>query len=825
MQLNKIVLGLGAVEGYSGDDLTNPYLAFERGEVAYLKPNDPVNPLEIRIHGVGGAPATENLEASDTLQVAGDAEAGFHRPWYPGADAPTNPRTEAYCWGKLNVHAWWSALWLMLIPFGLANTAHWALPGNGHVWMRYMARVTVRVLGLVLTVGLIAMVCYLSIDLLAVQSHSAVTWTWLRWDSRSVGTRIAIASAAPIGVLALLWWLSRQGTSRYHGNTPGSRIDSVLSPDQIPPGGVRLAEADFWDGGLSDTRTRHCHVIAGAATVLGIVALPHVDSGDAARTTLLAVAAALAALALAITCTRGSDRRRPKRLQLRYRPLQLTAWGSLLLSIGAAVSRVWWQPSRSPVSGARPVAPAIPYDADVQVVLFFIPIGVTAALFLLVLLHQPHRQGDVFIRGYASVLFAGAATAAADVFGATATYAFADFLGRPANAVSCRDYDSTTRQLCIPDTAWSGGFAFVVTLVSALVVGTILTGIWITRARALRTRQRPGDLDTVYVDRSPAGVQANGKARRRVASAWSRSQMTDHVAWAVLSITLPTLAALVSYEALQMAKNDEHWSITTAQIGVTLAVFIDLAFLSFVWAAIRTAGKRKRIGFFWDVLTFWPRAGHPFAPRSYGERAVPELVTRVRRAVGADSGGDDDPALAQQAAEGAHLATTRAIEEEHSPVLLIGYSQGAPIATAAAMQLSSDLLAQDAQHRIALITFASPDRRLYGRAFPAYFGHRHLMALYRALADVSADGAALDPAQEEGRWLNLIRRSDYIGGWNFNPHFGESAGSSVGVDREIFDPPVLWNDTDPSPPPIHLHSDWFPDPQTRPFVNAMAERL
>ena len=41
------------------------------------------------------------------------------------------------------------------------------------------------------------------------------------------------------------------------------------------------------------------------------------------------------------------------------------------------------------------------------------------------------------------------------------------------------------------------------------------------------------------------------------------------------------------------------------------------------------------------------------------------------------------------------------------------------------------------------------------------------------------------------------------------------------VDHWILDPPVLWEDADPAPPPTHRHSNWFSDPQTRPY----AERL
>ena len=45
--------------------------------------------------------------------------------------------------------------------------------------------------------------------------------------------------------------------------------------------------------------------------------------------------------------------------------------------------------------------------------------------------------------------------------------------------------------------------------------------------------------------------------------------------------------------------------------------------------------------------------------------------------------------------------------------------------------------------------------------------------------------------------------------------------SGGGVDHWLLDPPVLWDDADAAPPLTHLHSNWFSDPQTRPY----AERL
>ena len=62
------------------------------------------------------------------------------------------------------------------------------------------------------------------------------------------------------------------------------------------------------------------------------------------------------------------------------------------------------------------------------------------------------------------------------------------------------------------------------------------------------------------------------------------------------------------------------------------------------------------------------------------------------------------------------------------PLLLTGYSQGAVIAPAVIAQLPADMLRD-----VALLTLACPARRLYGRAFPAYFGGHQLDVLARLL--------------------------------------------------------------------------------------------
>ncbi len=122
-------------------------------------------------------------------------------------------------------------------------------------------------------------------------------------------------------------------------------------------------------------------------------------------------------------------------------------------------------------------------------------------------------------------------------------------------------------------------------------------------------------------------------------------------------------------------------------------------------------------------------------------------------------------------------------------------------------------LPADVRGQVALLTLAAPIRRLYGRAFPAYFAPDQLASVHEYLTD----GGVV-------RWCNLVRRSDYIGGYAFDP--AARPDDHALVDRYIYDPPALWDSAnDPSPPAMHLHSDWFPDPQTRPYAVELAKRL
>jgi hypothetical protein len=225
-------------------------------------------------------------------------------------------------------------------------------------------------------------------------------------------------------------------------------------------------------------------------------------------------------------------------------------------------------------------------------------------------------------------------------------------------------------------------------------------------------------------------------------------------------------------------------------------------------SAYTDTARRKTIGSIWDVATFWPRAVHPLAPPCYAERAVPEVVDRIRLLTGHVGRNRNDAARLHVAAGLPDLARTRGITVPAGPLLLTGYSQGSVIAPAVIAQLPPDVIRD-----VALLTLACPARRLYGRAFPAYFGGHQLDVLRDLL---HAGPVPYGQGRSGGRWKNLRRRSDYIGSFVFSEpepcldpdHLRDH------IDQPCWDPVILVPDTNPTPPPTHRHSAWWQDPRT-----------
>ena len=236
--------------------------------------------VELRVHGVHGTSPQSmlGLRSGDIRQVAGDGLTGVFRA-RPGVDLPgrdlrwTKVSVEAYSWGALTsgvrgALGWVKrALWLLLLPFALANLSYWARlrlhEDSGTA--RWGARAS-RLGALLLTIFMILTPCLIGIDL--------VGWQCYRGDSPGCSLpgaldfmagltaeeRLALGCVVPLAVIGLLWALSHATLARYEACTgepiPAYHQDVLRHP--------RL-----WRGVARTRSLQQVHLAVALAVVIG----------------------------------------------------------------------------------------------------------------------------------------------------------------------------------------------------------------------------------------------------------------------------------------------------------------------------------------------------------------------------------------------------------------------------------------------------------------------------------------------------------------------------------------------------------------------------
>lgn len=250
--------------------------------------------------------------------------------------------------------------------------------------------------------------------------------------------------------------------------------------------------------------------------------------------------------------------------------------------------------------------------------------------------------------------------------------------------------------------------AFAITLAGAVVIlGAIaLWAIATRKPRAAEVRRRQ-----VIDD------EADALRVAEVAKAYLMSPLVRR-ATTILAIVTVLGAALASY--LSVLRVDDPPGPRGALGAVAwLVTLVPVLAAGAIYAGLRTSSGRG-IGVVWDVLTFWPRVVHPFAPPCYAERAVPQLVARMSELTrGADGHGDV------------------------GRLVLSSHSQGSVVAAAALLQSADDV-----RDKTWWVTYGSPLTILYARLFPAYWG-----------------GGLLPWLRATGpkRWTHLWARTDPLG--------------------------------------------------------------
>ncbi|MET9950003.1 hypothetical protein ABZ135_00450 [Streptomyces sp. NPDC006339] len=773
--------------------------------------------LELLVHGVGGATAADMLDDPRTVRVTGDHTAAVHRR-RDDVDAEDHPERyadrpvpEAYCWSNLTSGNGTRALWLLLLPFMVANLAHWMRPPTeGRAGLVRLYGVLVRLVALTLTVLLTAAACEVALDLTAWQCAGsgpcAGQRSWLGflsaeragWWSQP-GRRLVLAALVPTALVGLLWYLSNRTWSAYEAQRPptGDETDPAApgteaagtegtgtattdttdteaadsgAPTELRPA---LGRPGFWYGRRLVARLRAAHTAAGFLTVaaaLAGAAAGHDQraAGGSAREVIgWAVQGGigvLAAVVVGVVCRRG---RSEHRLDLRLERA-LVSWlpaTALLLLVLTAVHTGWARPGWHS-SGTLPGNTVFGLLTLAQGGLV-VALGVVALL-----LHRPRRHPRTVLYGLGGPAVAMLACALGGVMSGGVAQRVADWLDGPGTP-GAGDGLITGPPVLL---SWQAS-VIPVLLLLLLVPSALLVARTVLAARALRPV-----VDADYGTEDPDRLRTD-----QIAASRARAGLTDAAPVLVGVLSGATLllgaasvaGAWASDNVPGRAFDGAHPAIASAAtaaqaLGSWMIGFGFLLFVTWGRRAYKDASARRTIGILWDVGTFWPRAAHPFAPPCYAERAVPDLTWRMS-------------------------SWTR---QTGGRLVISGHSQGSVLAAAAVWQLPPAT-----RGRVALLTYGSPLERLYGRWFPAYFGPASLRDLHRTVHC----------------WSNLYRSTDPIGG----PVRVPAEGDRPAVDRPELLDPVAYGRTrrHPLPEPILGHSDYQADPAFAETRSALLDRL
>ncbi|WP_436845238.1 hypothetical protein [Streptomyces sioyaensis] len=689
--------------------------------------------LELLVHGVGGTSAPDMLGDPRVQLITGDDTAACYRRT-DDADAEQRPDDyrgepvrEAYCWSNLTSGNGARALWLILLPFMVANLAHWMRPAAPpeHRAQR-IYDVLVRLLALTLTVLLAAAACEVALDLTAWQCagttacNAGKSWMGFLSPDNSgwwspPGRRLALAATVPLAVIGFLWGLSRRTWSAYESASPPPRQPGT-SRDTPAAERTALSREGFWYGRRVVARLRAAHTTAGVLTVgTVLLAAGAKADGRAGGSTALAVTgraltalvALLAVATLAVVWRTARNEAAPD-VQTDRLVVRVLPFAALAVLVLIAV-HTGWARTGARSHGTLPGAGAFGGIAVFQGLLVL-----ALALTAWVLQCAARDDERTALRGMGGPAVALLACAVGGVLSGGVAQRFADWL----------DGDATPGQEHAPIPgppvllSWQASVLPVLLVVVAAVA--VLAAVRVVLVRGRVARDVPGLFDPrEHLDR---------RRVKGIAGAIARAGLTDAAPVLVAAIAAVTLVLgagavagawlteLAPGRATDGAPPVVHAAAETAEsLGSWLMSAGVILLITMGRRAYRDHAARRTIGILWDVGTFWPRAAHPFAPPCYAERAVPDLTWR--------------------------MATWT--ERFDGRLVLSGHSQGSVLAAAAVWQL--DLVTRS---RVALMTYGSPLERLYGRWFPAFFGPPALTGLHREMDD----------------WRNLWRFTDPIGG-------------------------------------------------------------
>jgi hypothetical protein len=762
---------------------------------------------ELRLHGVGGTTPQDLLGDLAPQLASGDRIAGFYRT----ADLPDR-HIEAYSWGGLTSRSGSRVLWVLLFPFALANVAGWMCSRRTHgsTILFGLHRTVVRWAALGVTINLILLTAMMSMDIIGYQcggSQSCAGNTWLLHLLRYPGLaghparRILVGAAVPLGLVVLLAILALRSIGRYEDVRP------PYSGTQPPPratgsaavAGAGLRDRTFWDGrrGAFDQGCLHI------AASLGLLTLVLAGTSRAATTAtglgvavpalwwLAMIGAGLAiGAALVLTATNTC----PVGL-----PVASVATGL------AALCCAGWFALRQPGPAAAQAAGALP-GMRTAAGIGFGAILVSLAAVLVVSGLGSWQRGTFFVLGPFVTL--GLALISLNAVLLASMIRVADWLGtvtlRGASGPGAGTAAGATT-LYFSDLAGRAIAYLTVGPGALIVVFGLVQSIRLWRSgvdsgadAAIRksyvdefpapTSERIWWNSSVAAgpEPEPAGLSRSVRrlSGRLLGTGWLAgvararwfARIPREADTLLTAVTAAGIGLLAAFAVQVWWLHAEPWTTSWLMtVGSYLGAWLPVIMILVLRRGWRSLASRRHIGVIWDVTTFWPRAYHPLAPPCYAERAVPELQRRLWR-----------------------------IHDNDGRVVLVAHSQGTILAAAALLQPHG----RPADDRVALVTFGSPLRTLYGWAFPAYFNDDVL----RELGPTGGAGRV-----QVYSWRNFYYLTDYIG--------GAVLTEPNAVDERLADPTTCWYLYAQAMPAAGRHSGYWGDANVWRYVDGIASEL
>ena len=810
--------------------------------------------------------------------------------WAPLLPRSTDgPKLEGYAWGGLTSGAPSRAFWLLLLPFTLVNVAPRLRPpipaqrdrlSRALVWLTWYLT---RLLGLALTVLFVLAAAGIGDDLIGWQcgQGSRCAQANPQWFARlvfgvsrtgpnrhglSVEHRLAVGTVIPLLIVALLWFISRTTVNRYETvAVAGQGFEEDLDAGQGVAGEVTLDSRWMWQNTSLVRRLSGVHVQAGLAAALWAVAGPlerswRIDGVSRLGSELsrhpfgllAALVISRGVVAMAVPSFSRHD------ASPTWHSISRGVWVVLVLGWVAMAARLLLAHRAvdahylTPSAAARTPAGGLPgYSASVLGLFLFEVCTLLALTVVLTISHWRvrHRPDSMTkgnahngFLGFGSLVIATTGMFLASVFSAGEYLFTAGWLHTGSLKPSFHELSMVPTAFHLPEVIKLASLAYVVSVAGLVVALLAGVGFYLVapRFRWYGLIDVKGfELD--YRNRSQHDLTEPDR-RKDILQAYFVGRLVDFAGNSLLALV--AFGAAVS-GALSLilfgehvwpmgwARRSAHWlsdsrTATHASIrssipglevvGAYLTVLTIVLMVALGALAFRVPATRRSVGILWDIASFWPRTAHPLAAPCYAERTVPDLITRIRwYRCGAP--GPTGP--------GGSTESTAPVG-----VVLAAHSQGTVISSAALIQLAAhtperppagtDHAPGDVLPGLSLLTFGCVLRRLYGRYFPVYFGAPVIDRLARQLG-----GTNLRP----GRWLNLWRYTDYLGGAvtvGPPPQTGEPDAETTPstapiLEKHLRDPAffaVQPGDTVAGPP--LRHSDFWKSPDGS-FQAAVAE--